>query len=94
MFEYVRDEGKKWAKLVKVLENSRDEHSIKNKFNSLFKKQKKMSPNFSDPEIYEIIIKRLNNTLNKRKDPNRNSETSFDINDMDDEIFPELRPNI
>ena len=59
----------------------------------MFKKQKKMSPNFSDSEIYEIIIKRLNNTLNKRKDPNRNSETSFDINDMDDEIFPELRSN-
>ena len=48
MFEYVKDEGKKWAKLVKVLDNSRDEHSIKNKFNSLLKKQQKVSPNFTE----------------------------------------------
>lgn len=43
MFEFVRDEGRKWAKLVKILDNSRDEHSIKNKFNSIYKKQSKMN---------------------------------------------------
>jgi len=38
MFEFVRDNGKKWAQLVKQLNNTRNEHSIKNKFNSMVKR--------------------------------------------------------
>lgn len=41
MFTYVLKNGKKWAGLVKQMEGARNEHSIKNKFNSLVKKQKK-----------------------------------------------------
>ena len=41
MFEYVQEHGKKWANIVKELGNVRNEHSIKNKFNSLLKKQTK-----------------------------------------------------
>ena len=48
LFEFVRDEGKKWAALVRRLGNIRNEHSIKNKFNSLMKKQKKLNKNLSD----------------------------------------------
>jgi|688.fasta_scaffold230172_1 hypothetical protein len=42
MFEYVKKHGKKWASLVKVLDNVRNEHSIKNKFNSMVKKHEKL----------------------------------------------------
>lgn len=41
MFEFVRRNGKKWASLVKELNYSRNEHSIKNKFNSMVKRHQK-----------------------------------------------------
>ena len=59
MFEFVKEEGKKWASLVKRLGNSRNEHSIKNKFNSLVKKQKKLNKGLEDNEIYDVIISRI-----------------------------------
>lgn len=43
MFEFVRRHGKKWASLVKELNYSRNEHSIKNKFNSMVKRHLKLS---------------------------------------------------
>lgn len=48
MFEYVQKHGKKWAKIVDLLDNCRNEHSIKNKFNSLLKKQAKSNKNMSE----------------------------------------------
>lgn len=70
MFKYVKENGKKWAKLRKLFEDSRDEHSIKNKFNSLLRKQQKMLPRLTETELYDFIILRLH----KAKD---NSETEF-----------------
>ena len=48
MFEFVLEHDKKWAHLVKLLGNNRNEHSIKNKFNSLVKKQKKLNKDLTD----------------------------------------------
>jgi hypothetical protein len=42
MFEFVQKHGKKWANLVKILNDTRNEHSVKNKFNSIIKKHKKL----------------------------------------------------
>jgi hypothetical protein len=39
--KYIRDEGKKWSCLVRCFKNSKNEHMIKNRFNSLIKKIKK-----------------------------------------------------
>lgn len=76
MFQFVRKEGKKWANLVKRLGNSRNEHSIKNKFNSLVKKQKKLNRNLQDEEIYDVIISRIEKAMNKEH--GKSTEMSFE----------------
>ena len=63
MFNYVLKNGKKWAGLVKELGGSRNEHAIKNKFNSLVKRQKKQEAYSTDEEIYQQIIHRISNTM-------------------------------
>ena len=63
LFNFIKDNGKKWAILVKELGESRNEHSIKNKFNSLVRKQKNESPASSETEIIENIIGKIENTI-------------------------------
>jgi len=63
MFEYVEQNGKKWANIVRLLKNSRNEHSIKNKFNSLLKKQAKSNKNLSESELYPLIIARIRSAI-------------------------------
>ena len=50
------------------MNNSRDEHSIKNKFNSLIKKQKKLTPLAPDSDICDILIAKLKNIDSHPKD--------------------------
>ena len=77
MFNFVKEDGKKWASLVKKLGNSRNEHSIKNKFNSLVKKQRKISQDVSsEEEIYDIIIARIQKHLDRES--GKASDLSFD----------------
>lgn len=64
LFNFIKNKGKKWAILVKELGGSRNEHSIKNKFNSLVRKQKKNeSLGNGEAEIIESIIRRIENTI-------------------------------
>lgn len=65
MFEFVMQYGKKWARLVKELGDNRNEHSIKNKFNSLVKKQKKLNRGLGEEEIYQVIIKRIKKAMSR-----------------------------
>lgn len=51
MFEQIEQKGKKWAILVKILKDRRSEHSIKNKYNSIIKKQQRLTPNLTEVEI-------------------------------------------
>lgn len=44
LLESVIEKGKKWASLVENLKGRRSEHSIKNKYNSMVIKQKKLNP--------------------------------------------------
>lgn len=53
MFQYVRQHGKKWASLVKILKGTRNEHSIKNKFNSILKKHQKLHPSEKEETLYD-----------------------------------------
>ena len=49
---------------MKSMGGARNEHSIKNKFNSLVKKQRKHeSLPKTDDEIYQLIINRIHNTI-------------------------------
>jgi hypothetical protein len=52
MFEFVQQHGKKWANLVKILNDTRNEHSVKNKFNSIIKKHKKLYKVENEEEMY------------------------------------------
>lgn len=63
MFEFVQEHGKKWANLVKILNDTRNEHSVKNKFNSIIKKHRKQYKNQPDEEMYTMIIARIKKTI-------------------------------
>ena len=78
MFKHVKTQNKKWAELVIKLGETRNEHTIKNKFNSLFKKQQKLFPSSTDEEIYDMIINRINNTVSSNNSL-RPSDITFDI---------------
>lgn len=41
IFKYVMEYGKHWCKIVPILKDSRTEHMIKNRYNSLINKQRK-----------------------------------------------------
>lgn len=54
----MQEEGKKWAKIGSLL--NRTEHSVKNRFNSILSKQKKLTPSIRKEEkMIEEIIKGL-----------------------------------
>ena len=41
IFKFVLENGKRWCKIVPILNEARTEHMIKNRFNSLINKQRK-----------------------------------------------------
>jgi hypothetical protein len=59
MLLFVQQHGKKWATLVKILNNTRNEHSVKNKFSSIIKKHKRLHKGQGEQEMYEAIISRI-----------------------------------
>jgi hypothetical protein len=78
LFNFVKENGKKWASLVKIMKNTRNEHSIKNKFNSILKKHKKLSPCSEETEIFDEIIEKIKKSI-ASKASNRNGDASFDF---------------
>lgn len=66
MFTYVKENGKRWANLVKILKDTRNEHSVKNKFNSIVRKHRKISASEDEPAIYDEIIERIRNSIANR----------------------------
>jgi hypothetical protein len=89
MFEYVQEHGKKWASIVRLLKN-RNEHSIKNKFNSLLKKQEKFSKNMTEEEMHLQIITRIKSAIANERWQLKNQNIDFDLDDEDDEemLYP------
>ena len=89
MFQFVKNHGKKWAALVKVFKNTRNEHSIKNKFNSLYKKQTKSikNPSYTQQQIYDEIIIRIKSAIENQKYSKKtvaNHAGDFDFDDDED----------
>lgn len=48
-----------------------------------------MTPGLEEKDIYEQIIIRLKTAMSKRE-MNKNGEISYDINDIEDEGYPEI----
>lgn len=63
MFEQVEQKGKKWAVLVKVLKDRRSEHSIKNKYNSIIKKQQRLTPDLTETQICREMISKISRIM-------------------------------
>lgn len=67
----MREKGRQWAILVKKLNDRRSEHSIKNKFNAILRKQQRLTPMFSELELIDSIISRARRLLcNKQMETN------------------------
>jgi hypothetical protein len=58
IFKFVMEYGKRWCKLVPVLKDTRTEHMIKNRYNSLLNKQRK-SKKEREEQLCLRIIKQL-----------------------------------
>lgn len=61
IFKFVAEYGKRWCKMVPVLNDTRTEHMIKNRFNSLISKQRR-----SKKEREEHLILRIIKQLKKQ----------------------------
>lgn len=61
IFRYVSEYGKRWCKLVSILNDSRTEHMIKNRFNSLMSRQRR-----SKKEREDHIVQRVMRILKKQ----------------------------
>jgi hypothetical protein len=59
LFEVVREQGKKWAYLVRVMEGKRSEHSIKNKYNSMMARQCKLTPELNEDQLSREIVGKI-----------------------------------
>ena len=69
IFRFVAENGKRWCKLVPVLEGTRTEHMIKNRFNSLLNRQKHNRRETDDQLLHRIIrqLKKQIVSFEKRK---------------------------
>lgn len=63
LFQHVLDSGKKWAVLVKKLGDRRSEHSIKNKYNSIIKKQGRLTPSLTENQICAHLVQTINRVM-------------------------------
>lgn len=55
IFKFVAEYGKRWSKLVPVLQQTRTEHMIKNRYNSLVNKQKLKRKETEDHLVTRIV---------------------------------------
>lgn len=69
IFKYVAENGKRWCKLVSILKETRTEHMIKNRFNSLMTKMKANKRDKEENMIQKIIrqLKKQLANIEKRK---------------------------
>lgn len=65
IFEYVTETGgKKWSKLVNVLNDKRTEHTIKNRFNALIAKYRRYKLE-KDIKVAERVLKALRKKMGR-----------------------------
>ena len=61
--KHVKTKGKQWAILVKKLNDRRSEHSIKNKYNAIMRKQERLTPMMNENELIEAVLERAKRLL-------------------------------
>lgn len=72
IFRYVCENGKRWSKVVPLLNETRTEHMIKNRYNSLISKNKvnkKQKEEEVANKIYQHIVKNLENDQSTETKP-------------------------
>lgn len=70
IFKYVMEYGKHWCKIVPILKDSRTEHMIKNRYNSLINKQRKSKKEREEHlrhRIVKLLKKQISNAASKKK---------------------------
>ena len=63
IFNFVTEVGKKWSKLVPILNETRTEHMIKNRFNSLMTKLRGNSKKEKEDHVIQKVIKHIKKQL-------------------------------
>lgn len=62
----MRNKGKKWAEISKMLKNRRNEHSIKNRYKSLITKEEKLhEEQLEEQVVLECIFRKYENHFAK-----------------------------
>jgi hypothetical protein len=76
IFKYVAENGKRWCKLVPILNDTRTEHMIKNRFNSLISKLKCSKREKEEQMMIKIIrqLKKQISNMEKRKQKREEKE--------------------
>ena len=59
IFQYVLERGKKWSKIVPLLNGTRTEHMIKNRYNSLLAKARQKRKQTEREIVEKIALKKL-----------------------------------
>ena len=63
IFNFVIEVGKKWSKLVPVLNNTRTEHMVKNRYNSLITKLRGNNKKEKEEQVIQKVIKHVKKQL-------------------------------
>lgn len=77
IFKFVMEYGKRWCKLVPVLKDTRTEHMIKNRYNSLLNKQRKSKKEREEQLCLRIIKqlkKQISNAEHRKQLPEEESQ--------------------
>lgn len=56
MLKEILDNGRKWSKAISLLNGSKSEHMIKNRFHSLLKKKQHEVPEEDEDRVVGLII--------------------------------------
>jgi hypothetical protein len=90
IFEYVVESGgKKWSKLVNVLDDKRTEHTIKNRFNAMIAKYRRYKLE-KDIKVAERVLKMLRRKLGREVElplPEGNNEENYPLQSQSERNF-------
>ena len=71
LFSYVLEEGGRWSTISKMLNGTRTEHMVKNRYNSIVKKYQSQLGRPQKVKFLECILENLKNK-NKKNKPEEN----------------------
>ena len=90
IFNFVIENGKKWSKLVPVLEGTRTEHMIKNRYNSLITKLRGTAKKEKEEQIIQKVLKHVKKQLANLERRKQKKEKDIQEKEMNFRIIPEV----